>query len=113
MNGACDRVEPKPSLHGQRVFTDHIARMGRYDGGPDNGIGSFLDVHSGKAFFFPIQNCPIYFVQRKGEGVDQDALGFRFLFIQTDMGNFRLGISRPGNDKIFRAGIAQAERMRK
>ena len=113
MNCAGQCLQTLAGLHQHGELADHLPRVGRDDSGAQNLVGTLPDVNPGKPFVLTVQNRAVHFLQLVREGFHLPALGLGVGFVEADMGDLRLGIGAPGDQQGIRAGIGEAERVRK
>ena len=97
MTRASETPETDSGCDRQRNIADHFAGVAGDYGSPQNSVRALFDVYLYKAFVFAVDNRAIHLVRRHRNGLNRYILFARLLHVHPYMGDFRIGISAPGN----------------
>src|SRR5438132_3109681 len=97
MNHRSQSAQADASRHRHTDFTDHLAGMACNDGCSEDFIVPFPDVEFHKTIFLTVQNRAVHLLELADVGVHFDAALAGVTFIETDVSDFRVGVSAPGH----------------
>jgi len=90
-------AQPDASRHRHTDFADHLAGMPRNDGCSEDFIVPFPDVEFHKTIFLTVQNRAVHLLELAHVGVHFHSALAGVTFIETDVSDFRVGVSAPGH----------------
>src|SRR3989441_894821 len=97
VNDRSQFAQPDASRHRHTDFADHLAGMARNDGCSEDFIVPFPDVEFHKTIFLTVQNRAVHLLELAHVGVHFHAALAGVTFIETDVSDFRVGVSAPGH----------------
>src|SRR5579883_1324195 len=97
MDNLCQGAQSYSGGDGERESIDHFACVLRDNGSAQDSIRTVSYVYFYESLIFPIGNRPIDVMHENRESLYGYALLARFANIETDMGDFWMGIGTPGD----------------
>src|SRR6267154_3975036 len=97
MNYRGQSAESEASRDRHTDFADHLSGMSRNDGCSEDFIVPFPDVEFHKTICLTVQNRAVHLLELAHVGVHFQAALVSVAFIETDVSDFRVGVSAPGH----------------